>query len=84
MGMFDTVMVDCPKCGAPVEAQSKGGECDLRTYTLETAPADVLSDVNRHAPHKCEACSTRFRVDISDRARAEIAKWTLLIREAEL
>ena len=48
MGMFDTVNIPCPKCQTPNEFQSKGGDCLLQTYTLETAPKNVLLDVNRH------------------------------------
>jgi hypothetical protein len=65
MGMFDTVMVPCPTCGTPSEFQSKGGGCHLDTYTLEDAPDDVLLDVNRHAPNKCEKCGTLFGVAIA-------------------
>jgi len=65
MGMFDSVMVPCPKCGEVSEFQSKGGDCILREYTLETAPADVLSDVNRHAPNTCGKCGTIFAVKVS-------------------
>lgn len=67
MGMFDSVMVPCPKCGKLSEFQSKGGDCLLWVYTLDTAPADVLSDVNRHAPNTCDECGTKFaaQVDVS-------------------
>lgn len=64
MGTYDSVLVPCPKCGVASEFQSKGGDCFLREYTLENAPADVLSDVNRHAPNTCEKCGTRFAVNV--------------------
>lgn len=70
MGMFDSVMVPCPKCGKLSEFQSKGGACILKEYTLGTAPADVLSDVNRHAPNTCEDCGTLFAVQVSLTAQA--------------
>jgi len=70
MGMFDTVMVPCPRCGREAEFQSKGGECLLREYGLETCPKDVLSDVNRHAPAKCESCGTLFEVGFFPRSVA--------------
>ena len=63
MGMFDSVRVPCPKCGAVWFAQSKGGDCILRTYDLADAPVDVLSDVNRH-PMTCEECGEGFRVEV--------------------
>jgi hypothetical protein len=63
MGVYDTVRVPCPSCGAIYHAQSKGGECDLVTYDLDICPADVLSDVNRHAPFTCESWNTKFDVE---------------------
>lgn len=57
MGMFDSVMVPCPKCGTEMEFQTKGGECLLLRYTLENAPEDAMSDVNRLAPTECECGS---------------------------
>lgn len=64
MGMFDTVLVPCPKCGKLAEFQSKGGDCILAVYNLADAPNDVLFDVNRHSPYKCENCKTLFEVSI--------------------
>jgi len=65
MGMFDTVNVPCPNCETVSGFQSKGGDCSLAQYDLHAAPADVLSDVNRHAPNSCENCETLFKVSIS-------------------
>ena len=64
MGMYDTVMVPCPKCGERFPAQSKSGDCTLETFKLEDAPEDVLCDVNRHAPFSCDSCGTLFKVQI--------------------
>jgi hypothetical protein len=64
MGMYDTVLVRCPQCGTPAGFQSKSGSCSLKTYTLDEAPDDVLSDVNRHAPAHCEKCGALFGVEI--------------------
>lgn len=60
MGCFDTVLVPCPTCGENAKFQSKGGACRMRTFTLETAPDDVMTDVNRHAPYTCACCGTMF------------------------
>lgn len=56
MGMYDSVLVPCPRCGTEAEFQSKGGACSLSKYKLAEAPADVLSDVNRYAPVQCASC----------------------------
>ena len=66
MGMYDSVMVRCPKCGEEHEFQSKSGECLLNVYTLGNCPDDVMANVNRHSPYKC-GCGTTFQVDISTR-----------------
>jgi hypothetical protein len=61
MGCFDSVWLECPNCGERVEAQSKGGACIQGDYTLHDAPDDVITDVNRHAPFRCE-CGQTFKV----------------------
>ena len=66
MGMYDSVMVNCPKCGEEHEFQSKSGECLLDVYTLENCPDDVMVNVNRHSPCKCN-CGFNYEVDIENR-----------------
>lgn len=66
MGVYDSVMVPCPRCGTRVEAQSKGSKWPvLSCYHLESAPLDVLSDVNRHAPFTCPKCGASFDVELN-------------------
>lgn len=67
MGVYDTVMVPCPKCGGKYECQSKSGDCTLMTYELEEAPAEVLYDVNHHAPYYCPNCNIKFGVQFEIR-----------------
>ena len=62
MGVYDTVLVPCPICGTEAEFQSKSGPCRLTVYRLWEAPADVLANVNRHAPQTCEKCGAVFDV----------------------
>lgn len=64
--MYDSVMVNCPKCGQENEFQSKSGECLLYVYTLYNCPNDVMSNVNRHSPCKCE-CGFEYEVDVKNR-----------------
>ena len=64
MGVYDTVTVPCPNCGHEQGFQSKGSsQAACRWFTLENAPVDVMSDVNRHSPALCEGCGTSFAVD---------------------
>ena len=62
MGMFDTIMVPCPKCGERSEFQTKSGHCVLDCWNLEDAPEEPMWNVNRHAPVECEECGTMFEV----------------------
>lgn len=62
MGMYDTVMVPCPKCGTESEFQTKSGPCALGVYKLSEAPVDVLGDINRHGPNACMKCDAVFEV----------------------
>lgn len=59
MGMFDSVMVPCPKCDKPVEFQSKAGECYCGVFSLENAPAEILADIMNN-PEYCEKCGQWF------------------------
>jgi len=77
MGMFDTVKVPCPQCGAYSEFQSKGGDCGLHYYSLDNAPDDVMKDVNRHAPNTCESCGTIFEV----KAIYQIIGWESVVAD---
>lgn len=62
MGVYDTIMVPCPACGTLYPAQTKGAFQPLcREFSLEDAPADAMSDVNRHAPFECD-CGQVFSV----------------------
>ena len=62
MGMYDTIMVPCPKCGTKEDFQTKSGKCVLGTFNLSDAPADAMEDVMRHGPATCRSCGTVFGV----------------------
>lgn len=71
--MFDSIYFDCPECGREIEAQSKGGSCVLATYSLDSIPADVAEDANRHAPFLCE-CGKFWRLeyDVPDTVKMKV------------
>ena len=53
MGIFDSVYVDCPHCGNPVEFQSKADNAAyMRRFTFLTAPDHILRDI-LHRPEHC-------------------------------
>jgi len=66
MGMYDTVMVPCPKCGKEAQFQSKSGDCLLDVYDLSDCPDNVLANVNRHSPEECD-CGAVFAVNVLTR-----------------
>lgn len=61
MGVYNTIMIPCPKCGKEIECQTKSGDCCLANYTLENAPDQDILDVNRHNPTDCyhEGCDCK-------------------------
>lgn len=67
MGLYDSIIYQCPKCRREVVAQTKSGACLLRYFKLLDAPEDVLDDVNRHAPYTCE-CGVVLSVHIPSRS----------------
>ena len=75
MGLYDTVHVPCPNCGTLSEFQSKSGDCTLSNYQLSNAPADVLVDINRHAPNTCDKCGTKYFVKTEITTKAWSAVW---------
>lgn len=66
MGMFDSIIIHCPNCGAEHEAQSKSGHCLLNYYTLDNCPDDVMFDANRHSPFRCD-CGVKLHIDTYER-----------------
>jgi hypothetical protein len=67
MGMYDTVTVPCPQCGARAEFQSKSGNGTLEMFSLDDAPDDVLLDIIRHPPTTCAKCGVLFGVEVVGR-----------------
>ena len=60
MGMFDRIWVQCPRCNADVEFQSKADSCTLQDFTLATVPTAVAADLigEESMCHKCNWCVT--------------------------
>jgi len=55
MGMFDTLVIDCPECYEQVEIQSKAGRCCMDTYNIYTVPDEILLSL-RDKHIVCEKC----------------------------
>ena len=78
MGLYDTLEINCPSCGhtngakdcrPEDEIQSKGAqEPYMNHFTIENAPAGVLSDVadwTTTYPLECERCHAQYRLRCS-------------------
>ena len=67
MGMFDSVMVRCPKCATENEIQSKGGDCTMATYYEHNAPPMVLLDAIADKDYgvvTCKKCATKYCLEL--------------------
>lgn len=71
MGMYDCVMIPCPKCGVVEEFQSKTGEQKLNVYHLYDATKEVFNGITDDFPYQCSICGTWFEVDIENRNAVE-------------
>lgn len=45
MGLYDEVVVTCPKCQSEVLFQTKAGPCELNKFSLDDAPFEVRADL---------------------------------------
>ena len=57
MGMFDRVLVECPKCGKTIEFQSKAAACCLVEYKPAKVPTDIAKDIIKEF-EVCNSCGT--------------------------
>lgn len=62
MTPYDTVILQCPRCGKTYPVETMTGQRLLMSYPLEVAPADVLDGVNHLAPYRCLSCNLEFYV----------------------
>ena len=71
MGMFDELVVVCPKCHeGHLEWQSKAGGCTLAAYTLENMPPEVAGDLADETS-ECDNCDFVGTLRIQMFARVE-------------
>jgi len=59
MGLYDSVVVECPNCTTEIEFQSKAGECLLDKFDEQTVPATVACDIAGEQ-EECPKCGTRL------------------------
>jgi len=68
----DEVTMPCPNCGHHHVLRGKGSSPAVRrSFTLDTAPDDILLGVCHRTPVRCETCSIYFAVDAECRKTVE-------------
>ena len=75
MGCFDSLYINCPKCGKKMEWQSKSGPCALFSYKKSNLPMDVAIDLDNQILN-CEFCNSnwQFKLFGSKRVKFKIIK----------
>jgi hypothetical protein len=66
MGMYDTIFMECPKCGEMNEEQTKWGPCRLHEYTIDDASPDAIEKFVQD-PVKCRSCGKKYIVKMLQR-----------------
>jgi transcription elongation factor Elf1 len=61
MGLYDTVIFDCPNCGSQVEVQTKVGLCELIKIPCLEVPKSAAQDINGKIV-ACNECEKVFTV----------------------
>jgi len=69
MGMYDTVYVHCPDCGALVGFQTKVGRCNLKEYHGDNVPSHIARGVDGET-NTCPGC----KVDVSIHVQSPIPR----------
>jgi hypothetical protein len=65
MGLYDTVIFECPKCGYEIEEQNKSGPCVLATFDCSEVPVAIAAAfVGSNVT--CDRCENSFSV-VSDK-----------------
>lgn len=64
MGMFDEIMINCPRCGESNLEQSKAGDCNLNVYSLNDAPIEILESLTEE-PLYCDKCGFKYEIQLA-------------------
>lgn len=63
MGMFDSVIVNCPYCNKKTELQSKAGDCNLEAFALNDMPLIIGAHLASGGGYReCNHCEKEIRV----------------------
>lgn len=76
MTPYDTIILECPRCGKPYSVESFTGQRLMMSYPLSMAPADVLVGINHLAPYRCKGCQLEFYVRKFNDGVPRTSEWT--------
>lgn len=72
MGMFDTVVTNCPKCGERNEIQTKAGDCCLDVYEIDSVPVEIARSLDGQE-RWCDKCGHKYKTVWPSRVPARVA-----------
>jgi len=61
MGVYNTILVNCPGCGALVEFQSKSGSSSMSVFRISAMPYKDLKDIIGES-WSCGNCGNLVRI----------------------
>ena len=61
MGRFDSILIECPKCGTQIKFQSKAGLCELKEYDIQTVPDSIAGDIIGDE-QDCPNCNATIKI----------------------
>ena len=62
MGLFDSVLFECPDCSDYIEVQSKAGECSLTEYPAKAVPVEIAKQLEGNIVC-CQYCNKNFTIE---------------------
>lgn len=60
MGMFDTVVTNCPKCRQTNEIQTKAGDRCLDVFDIDSVPVEIARNLHGQE-HWCDKCGHKYK-----------------------
>lgn len=64
MGMFNTLITECPFCGTKGGIQTKSGSRMLKTFHFKNAPVEEYADVVGQRI-ECDSCGKNYHIEAS-------------------
>ncbi len=71
MGLYDSLTIDCPKCGNELELQSKSGRCCMDNFSKNNLTPEVAVGINGDIV-RCQFCNSRIRLECNIPRRVKV------------